>query len=230
LGGYGLESWEIQATRPYEIQANWKLIAENFMEYYHLPWVHPELVKVSRVNDHYRYQGPGMYTGMTTTPVSRDENSVWLDLPAHDGVQGADLTSGRFMMIFPNVALSILPNHAFVMVLEPLGAGTTLEKTYLMTHPDTMRTQASTDALQRLHSFWDDVNREDIDIVERVQKGISTPEYRGGRMCYRFEEPLHRFQNMVIDRMVGIDRVPPGDGREDIPVFISHPAEPYVPT
>jgi len=30
-------------------------------------------------------------------------------------------------------------------------------------------------------------------------------------MCYRFEEPLHRFQNMIIDRMVGIDRVPAGD-------------------
>jgi len=28
---------------------------------------------------------------------------------------------------------------------------------------------------------------------------------------YRFEEPLHRFQNMIIDRMVGIDRVPAGD-------------------
>jgi choline monooxygenase len=82
-----------------------------------------------------------------------------------------------------------------------------------------MGEQGSAEALERLHSFWDHVNREDIEIVERVQRGISTPEYRGGRMCYRFEEPLHRFQNMVIDRMVGIDRVPPGDDRDDIPVF-----------
>ena len=35
--------------------------------------------------------------------------------------------------------------------------------------------------------------------------------YRGGRLCFRFEEPLHRFQNMVIDKMVGIDRVLGGD-------------------
>ena len=48
-------------------------------------------------------------------------------------------------------------------------------------------------------------------IVERVQDGIRNPAYRGGRMCFRFEEPLHRFQNMVIDRMVGIDRIPGGD-------------------
>ncbi len=38
-------------------------------------------------------------------------------------------------------------------------------------------------------------------------------------MCYRFEEPVHRFQNMVIDRMVGIDRVPEGDAEEQIPMF-----------
>ena len=44
-----------------------------------------------------------------------------------------------------------------------------------------------------------------------MQEGLENPAYRGGRMCFRFEEPLHRFQNMVIDKMVGIDRVPGGD-------------------
>jgi hypothetical protein len=40
-------------------------------------------------------------------------------------------------------------------------------------------------------------------------------------MCYRFEEPLHRFQNMIIDRMVGIDRVPVGDEATIRPMFVS---------
>jgi choline monooxygenase len=30
-------------------------------------------------------------------------------------------------------------------------------------------------------------------------------------MCFRFEEPVHRFQNMVIDLMTGKQRIPPGD-------------------
>ena len=60
----------------YEIEANYKLVGENFMEYYHLPWVHPELVKVSPVKAHYRWQGPGMYMGMTTTPIADDRESV----------------------------------------------------------------------------------------------------------------------------------------------------------
>jgi hypothetical protein len=38
-------------------------------------------------------------------------------------------------------------------------------------------------------------------------------------MCYRFEEPVHRFQNMLADRMVGIDRIPEGDSEEQVPMF-----------
>lgn len=52
---------------------------------------------------------------------------------------------------------------------------------------------------------------QDIQIVEKVQKDLRNRAYDGGRMCYRFEEPLHRFQNVVIDRILGIDRIPDGD-------------------
>jgi choline monooxygenase len=219
LAGYALDAWQVQARRDYDIGANWKLIAENFMEYYHLPWVHPELAKVSRIQDHYRYQGPGMYTGMTTTPISGGDSAAWLALPAHEGVAGADRIAGRFMLLFPNATLSVLPNHAFVMVLEPVAPDRTLERTYLLTHPDTIGGHGADAALETLLDFWNDVNVEDIEIVESVQHGISTPEYEAGRMCYRFEEPVHRFQNMLIDRMVGVRRIPPGDAEETVPMF-----------
>jgi len=42
-------------------------------------------------------------------------------------------------------------------------------------------------------------------------------------MCYRFEEPLHRFQNMVIDKMVGVERIPPGDEQTATPMFVDPP-------
>ena len=69
--------------------------------------------------------------------------------------------------------------------------------------------------------FWNLANLQDVEIVERVQEGISNPAYRGGRMCYRFEEPLHRFHNMVVDKMVGVDRVPPGDEEEMSQMFVN---------
>jgi len=220
LAGYGLDRFTLVRRQRYEIGANYKLIAENFMEYYHLPWVHPSLVKVSPMSAHYRWQGAGMYMGFCTTPIAANtEDGGWLGLPAVSGLSETDAVSARFAWIFPNVALNVLPNHLFVILARPVAPGQTVEDTYLLADPAAAATAAGEAAVEELHGFWDLVNREDIEIVERVQQGMSTTSYAGGRMCYRFEESLHRFQNMVIDRMVGLDRVPHGDREEQVPMF-----------
>ncbi len=219
FANYDLAGWGSRFAKTYEIDANWKLVAENFMEYYHLPWVHPELVKVSRMEDHYRYQGPGMYTGMMTNPVSQADDPAWLALPPYAALTDDEVVSGRFMCLFPNVAISVLPNHVFVMILTPSAPDHTTEQTHILIPPTTTMDTEAEAALEKLAGFWDHVNLEDIEIVERVQTGIATTDYAGGRMCYRFEEPLHRFQNMVIDRMVGVERIPEGDETDGASMF-----------
>jgi choline monooxygenase len=212
FAAYQLDRWVPRRRREYQVAANYKLVAENFMEYYHLPWVHPELSRVSKMSDHYRWQGPGMYTGMCTTPISRStDGGGWDGLAPVAALGEQDAASGRFVWLFPNTALAVLPNHAFLMLNRPVGPGRTIEQTVLLAHPDSESTPDAAAGLDQLERFWDLVNRQDLEIVERVQRGIENPAYRGGRMCYRFEEPVHRFQNMIIDRMLDIDRVPEGD-------------------
>ena len=65
--------------------------------------------------------------------------------------------------------------------------------------------------LAKVLQFWDAVNKEDVEICEKVQQGLKAKPYVGGRLCYHFEEPVHRFQNMVADAMLGISKVPAGD-------------------
>ncbi len=212
LSGYRMDEWRVARSRTYEIAANYKLIGENFMEYYHLPWVHPGLVKVSPMKAHHRWQGAGMYTGMCTSPIaSNSDQGGWLDLPPISRLSENDAVSARFAWVFPSTALSVLPNHLFIMLAHPVDAAHTREETLLLVHQDLAEGPDVEAGIDGLASFWDTVNREDIEIVERVQKGLGSLAYSGGRMCYRFEEPLHRFQNMVIDRMLGIRRVPEGD-------------------
>ncbi len=212
MAGYQLDSWVKSDEQQIDISANWKLISENFQEYYHLTWVHPELAKVSRVEDHFRYQGPGMYCGQTTTPVSGDDRDDWLALPPAAGLDESDLVSGRFIALFPNVLLSVLPNHIWLMRLEPRSAGRTTETWTLLVPGSSGEVAAATETTR---SFWIDVNAEDVGIVERGQRGLAGGALPPGPLSPRFEEPLHRFHNMIADHLT-LDslaelRIPGGD-------------------
>ncbi len=218
MEGYGLDDWSMAESQSLDIAANWKLVSENFQEYYHLTWVHPELAKVSRVDDHYRYQGPGMYCGQTTTPVSSDDRDDWLSLPPAHGLDESDSVSGRFVAIFPNVLLSVLPNHVFVMQLDPVAPGLTRERCTWLLPPAGNGTDDESPnpaAFEQMRAFWLDVNAEDIDIVQRGQRGLTRGAVPPGPLAPRFEEPLHRFHNMLAELMTVADPgtmvVPGGD-------------------
>ncbi len=217
MAGYGFEHWRVHEERTLEVAANWKLISENFQEYYHLRWVHPELAKVSRVRDHYRYQGPGMYCGQATTPVSGDERDDWLKMPPAAGLDDSDRVSGRFVAVFPNTVLSVLPSHAFLLLLEPVSAGLTRERCVFLL-PPSAPLPVDDDDFAATRAFWFEINDEDIDITERAQRGLASTQMPPGPLSPRFEEPLNRFHNMLADVMtsdsLASDRlsVPAGDG------------------
>jgi choline monooxygenase len=214
LAGYRLATHRLVHRAEYAIDANWKLIGENFMEYYHLPWVHPGLVKVSPMADHHRWQGRGKYVGFCTSPIAPNtDDGGWKGLPDMPGLEGADAYSARFAWLFPNVAINALPNHTVLLLTIPVSATQTREVLYMLAAPESIAAagEHADELVGNLVAFWDEVNREDIGIVERVQRGLADPAYTGGRMCYRFEESVHRFQNMLIDRIVGVQRVPEGD-------------------
>ena len=211
-GRYPLSALRLIKRKRFDIKANWKLIAENFMEYYHLPWVHPELTTVSGVNEHHRQQGSGMYTGMDTSPLTPNPDSaLWAELPVMPGLDETQVQSAYWIYLFPNLAFFLLPNYLFTLLTRPDGVGSTVESADLLVHPDALRAERAGEKLNAIFEYWDMVNHQDIAAVERVQSGIQARSYPGGRMCFRFEEPIHRFQNMVIDRMVGHHRIPAGD-------------------
>ena len=79
-------------------------------------------------------------------------------------------------------------------------------------------------------TFWIDVNNEDIDIVEKAQRGLERGNFQPGRLSPRFEEPLHRFHNMLADAMTGVRHIPDGDPDDASDILGSgvNPL-PYVP-
>lgn len=186
--------------KAYSINANWKLVAENFLEYYHLPWVHPELCEVTAIDMHKRNQGAGMYMSFFASPLLKGNTPLDADfLPPMPGLSEKEASSGYFPFIFPNVAMFLLPHHLFVLVMKPTAIDKTEEYGDILVHKNLFNEPGYQEKIEAIFNFYDMVNLQDILAVERVQEGIRAKAYPGGRMTFRFEEPVHRFQNMVID-------------------------------
>jgi glycine/D-amino acid oxidase-like deaminating enzyme/phenylpropionate dioxygenase-like ring-hydroxylating dioxygenase large terminal subunit/glycine cleavage system aminomethyltransferase T len=220
LSQYPLDELVQVRSKVYEPDANWKLLAENFMEYYHLPSVHPELCKVSGVDEHERRQGPGQYVGFCTFPLTLGGTPIDPRpdiIPAMPGLDADNQRTGWFHYLFPNMFWFLFPDHMFAVYFEPQSATKTVERGSLLVHPTLLEKEVLADGsmvqdrLDDMFAFYDMTNMEDILACERVQNGIKAHPYEGGRYSFRFEETIHRFQNMVIDHVIGQPRIPCGD-------------------
>lgn len=181
------------------INANWKLIAENFVEYYHLPWVHPELCEVSSVANH----GPspvnitGDYCCFVTNPLTYSGTPCDPDaFPRFPDLTDVERESATFVHAFPNVSMFIYPHHVVLLITEPVTANKTTEQLVIL-----MNHKPEATMLGRLIEFYRTVNQQDIDIVESVQRGIENACYRGGVFTPKFERSTYEFQRQVIQHM-----------------------------
>jgi choline monooxygenase len=97
-------------------------------------------------------------------PISRNSAAGgWEGLAPAPGLSEADATAGRFVWLFPNTAIAVLPNHAFVLFARPEGPGRTVEEAVILTHPDSVRDADASEGLDQLERFWDLVNRQDLE-------------------------------------------------------------------
>lgn len=212
----GLTPSSPEHRKAYDVESNWKVLIENYLEYYHLPAVHPELCQVSGVDEHRRNQGKGMYMCFATDPLSKGGTPIDPGrLPSIPTLSQRNTEMAYHVALFPNTFFSLYPDAIFRVVLSPQSTGRTIEHTTLLTHDGARECPKADELLRETYEFWDLINTQDIEICEAVHKGTAAKPYDGGRFSYRFEEPVHRFQNMLIDRMLSLDgspyHIPEGD-------------------
>eukprot|EP01063_Lacrimia_lanifica_P029277 TRINITY_DN442_c0_g2_i1.p1 TRINITY_DN442_c0_g2~~TRINITY_DN442_c0_g2_i1.p1 ORF type:complete len:1298 (+),score=497.22 TRINITY_DN442_c0_g2_i1:111-4004(+) len=198
----------------YTSKANWKLLCENYQEYYHLPSVHPALCEVSVVNDHKRCQGAGANIAFKTHPLTNGGTPIDPEVfPALPTLTGENLETAYHHYVFPNMFVFNYPHSMFVIRLEIDEVGVTREYAELVMHKSATEVEGFEEKAKKMCDFYDMINLEDIDICENVQVGIQAKEYKGGRFSFRFEETVHRFQNLYADYMTRYvpGLVPPGD-------------------
>ncbi|MYE02703.1 MAG: aromatic ring-hydroxylating dioxygenase subunit alpha [Alphaproteobacteria bacterium] len=182
--GFPLARYRPAAAEPirFRLQANWKLAVENYCEAYHLPWVHPGLNRISSLADHYPIVDAAFSGQGSTRYTSRGE------LPCAD-----DSELAEYVAVYPNLLLGAHTDHFFAMRLDPLAPDETLEDARLWCLADAAAGSAHADARRRLRARWEEVFREDIDIVERMQRGRRSPAFDGGCFSPAMDSPSHAF-------------------------------------
>ena len=186
--------WNLPALRSekrikYDVQANWKLIFENYSECYHCAGVHPELSKISPSDSAENDLTEGPFLGGFMR-IARDKSltmsSKACALPVGD-FGNEDFRFVFYYSIFPNMLLSLHPDYVMVHQLEPQSPERTLILCDWFFHPDAFNREdfRPDDAVE----FWDMVNRQDWHVCELSQEGIGSHAYAPGPYSARESIP-----------------------------------------
>jgi len=183
--GKKFSAWNLATLRSakridYEVQANWKLIFQNYAECYHCLGVHPELSKISPYDsaENDLIEGPFLGGFMRIASDKSLTMSGNACASAVGNFGGEDFRFVFYYSIFPNMLLSLHPDYVMVHRLEPQSPERTLIFCEWFFNPEAFKRSDfhPEDAV----NFWDMVNKQDWHVCELSQRGISSRAYEPG--------------------------------------------------
>ena len=184
-------------------KCNWKFAIENYCESYHLPWVHPGLNSYSKIEDHYHIQGlPNRFAGQGTV-VYNPRFKGKEKLPSFPNWPKDKENIAEYVALFPNVMLGIHKDHYYAYWIEPINHEFTLEHMELY-YVGEQAAQANKFKLIRKqnHKQWEDIQKEDVDIIQGMQNGRNSPSYNGGNFSPVMDNPTHHFHKWVAQNLI----------------------------
>ena len=175
-------SFRFAARKDWELDCNWKVYVDNYLEGYHIPIVHPSLF---RELDYAKYwtETKRQYS-IQHAPVKRTER-----LRSDDDV--------RYFWIFPNLMLNVYADNFSTNLIVPMGHGRTLT-IFEWYFRDPEKAQKE---IGETIAFSDEIQIEDIEICEDVQRGLRSSTYDVGRYSPQRENGVHHFHGLYAELM-----------------------------
>ncbi len=181
----------------YDVEANWKLLVENFQESHHFPRVHRALEQLTPTKEARSWLTDGPWLGGTMDLV--DAETVSLDGSTHGRpllVPTPHEGAGPRVfdaVLFPGLFTSLQPDYLLTYRLTPLAAGHTRVTADIYFHPAAFVPGFDP---RDVYDFWDQVNAEDRAICEDQQHNTASRAFAPA--CYvSVEEGMHAFDRMV---------------------------------
>jgi glycine betaine catabolism A len=168
-------------SHDYVIDANWKLISENYHECYHCSTIHPELCQVTPPDSGVAFEGTGLVVGGSMDLMDHAQTMSLTGESRGVTLRGLDEVRRRqvlYLHVFPNLLLSPHPDYVMTHRLEPLAEGRTRIECQWLFPPEAFE-RDDFDPSYAVE-FWDLTNRQDWSACEGVQRGAAGRGYRQG--------------------------------------------------
>lgn len=178
---------------------NWKVLAENFMESYHLPMCHAGTI------------GGSVDLGKMTCPAGHEafnhhwivkNDSVALSLahPGNTALTGDQRRVTWLLSIYPALLVTLTPGYFWYLSLTPDGPGHVRILFGGGLHPDFIADPDAAAHLATLKALLDEVNEEDRGCTERVYRGLNAALATPGPLSH-LERPNYDFAAWIASRM-----------------------------
>ena len=180
-----------------DVKTNWKLAVENYCESYHLPFIHPGLNEVSKLEDHANILGDGPYAGQLTRAFTEFTDENGKNFSSFQDISKRWNKEAEYIVFYPNVMLGVHKDHTFSIILEPVSEAETREHVELYYASDDMRNEDHDAMREELARFWKEVFSEDIGVVEAMQNGRKADGFDGGHFSPVMDESTHHFHRWM---------------------------------
>lgn len=177
--------FDASSSRDYFLKANWALYCENYLEEFHLPYVHSASLSGLDYGE-YRHE---LYPHCSIQIGVGKSKTDSFDLPREHPQFGQNIAA-FYCWLFPNLMLNFYPWGISVNVVYPLGVDRT-KISFLSFVWDKDRQSSGVGA--DLHR----VEMEDEEVVESVQRGVRSRLYDRGRYSPRREIGTHHFHKLL---------------------------------
>ena len=175
--------------REYVIDCNWKVYVDNYVEGYHVPIIHPRLMKEI---DYQRYRTvTSRYHSLQDAPIRSVSD------PTRHYSATESQSDALYFWIFPNLMINIYPDNFSTNLILPLGPpGTNRTLTIFEWFFDETESESARRRISAAVELSDEIQREDIAICEAVQRRLGSEYYNRGRYSPERENGLHHFHSL----------------------------------
>jgi Rieske 2Fe-2S family protein len=204
---YAFHDLRRAARQEYDVEANWKVLVENFSECYHCAPVHPNLNRITPyttgANDltfhprEGRSRAAGGY--MTFAGDYRSmTRSGYTARPPLPGATGEDRARVYYYVLFPNLFFSLHPDYLMVHRVWPISPSRSRVENEFYFAPEAVAAPGfdPQDAVE----LWDEINRQDWHVCELAQAGAASHAWHGGPYSDR-ETMVREFDLLVEEEM-----------------------------